>query len=77
MRDLSKKECKEISGTGAFSNITGFGLMALGVAVGWTFGGPVGAAAAVSIYGVGKGSETIYDMAQEGREERRIENFKP
>ncbi len=77
MRELAKQEICDVSGGGIFGHITGFGLMVLSVGVGWTFGGPVGAAAAVAIYGAGKGSEAIYDMSNDGREERRIENFKP
>ena len=75
MRELTKKEYAAVSGGGVFSNITGFGLMVLGIGVGWTFGGPVGAGLAFSLYGIGKGSEAIYNAAQEGREDKRIENF--
>lgn len=75
MRELSTEEIAAVSGGGIFSHITGFGLAALGIGVGFVFGGPPGAAAAFAIYGVGKGSEAIYGMANEGREDKRVENF--
>ena len=49
---------------------------AMGLGIGFVFGGPGGAVAvATMMYGVGEGRSTIYEMANEGRESKRVENY--
>lgn len=76
MRDLSEEECTKVTGCGAFSYITSFGLATMGLGIGFVFGGPGGAVAvATMMYGIGAGTEAIYEMSNEGRDSKRSENY--
>lgn len=57
-------------------NKQSIGFTALGIGVGAVFGGPAGAIYMGSlVYGVSTGANVIYDAANEGRENRRSENY--
>jgi hypothetical protein len=75
LRELSKKECAEVSGGGAFSCLTSVGFLALSVGVSFIFAGPAGAAATVTLWGLGTGVNVIYDAANKDRESKRVENY--
>jgi hypothetical protein len=55
--------------------LKGVGFAAMGIGVGFIFGGPAGAVAGAMIYVGSEGSSTIYEMSQEGRESKRVENY--
>lgn len=75
MRELHKEEYTEASAGGAFSHLTSLAFLGVGVTLGFFIGGPAGAAAAVTLWGVQTGANALYDVANEGREHQRVENY--
>ena len=74
MRALNTEECAQVSGGGAFSYVTSIGLFALSATASFFVGGPAGVVATVAIFGVGTGANVMYDVANEGRENKRVKN---
>lgn len=75
MRQLSKEECRQVCGAGAFSFLKGTGSALAFGTVGWFLGGPAGAALAFSAWGVNSLTDAIYDESTAGRDSHRVENY--
>jgi hypothetical protein len=79
MRELNKKECAQVAG-GSFGAIAWWAgkVVAKGM-VGAVLGASAGPAGMLAGFVIGAGMSgainTVYDTANEGRDERRIENY--
>jgi len=75
IRIINENETKACTGSGAFSNLVSLGFLAVSVAVGFTLGGPAGAAVCIGLWGAEKGANALYDAANKDRDKYRVENY--